>query len=91
MHLLCACECVRVRVILCEPHNPEENEENFLILFDGMRYLRFDVQLFILFWFWITTFPINSNIVTRLILNDVQDFFSPEVARRWHGSFEAAE
>lgn len=90
--------CVRVRVFLCESHNPEEkNEGNLLFLFDDMRRICLGVELFILFFFWITTFLKtyhiirNSNIVTRLILNDVQDYFSPEVARRWHGSFQAAE
>lgn len=98
MHLLCACMCVFVYVCFCEPHNPEEkNEWNFFPVFDGMKYLRLELELFILFWFWIRTFLKiyhiirNSSIVTRLILNDVQAYFRPEVARLWHGSFQAAE
>lgn len=44
--------------------------------------------LFIPWLYWLTTFlkiyHINSNIVTRLILNDIQTYFGPEVARLWH-------
>lgn len=40
---------------------------------------------------FIKIYYISSNIVRRLILNDIQAYFGPEVARLWHGSFPAAE